>query len=315
LYRFVSFDGTRVAYHDQGVGPAVILLHGFGLDGLENVGHFDLSRPMLERTIALFREEMGFAPPMPEPPVEGRPGLIARLLERGTRVIVPDMRGFGASDKSHAKESYARSAMARDMAALVDRLDLEAVDVLGFSMGSVTAAKLLALDVPQVRSAVLAGVGDYILEGSAMELPENWPIPDHLPKPLTMKAHAEEGANVLERGEIVRGDLMSAQVIMARATGADPKTLAAVLRGAMAEQVPPEALRKVEAPVLILNSMADLANQTIGQLLEVLPNARSAVCKGDHGSTTFQPYFQRAVSNFFEKQWRERGARFGVPTA
>ena len=61
-------------------------------------------------------------------------------------------------------------------------------------MGSVTAAKLLALGFHQVKSAILAGVGDYILEGAAMELPKNWPIPDHLPKPLTMRAHAEEGA-------------------------------------------------------------------------------------------------------------------------
>ena len=89
------------------------------------------------------REEMDFAPPMPEPPTEGRPGLMARLLEAGARVIIPDLRGFGASGKLRTPQAYTDSAMARDVAALVDRLDLEAVDVLGFSMGSVTAAKLL----------------------------------------------------------------------------------------------------------------------------------------------------------------------------
>ena len=62
---FTSFGGIRIAYHDEGVGPAVILLHGFGLDGLGNFGHFDRSRPVLERTLSLFREEMGFAPPLP----------------------------------------------------------------------------------------------------------------------------------------------------------------------------------------------------------------------------------------------------------
>jgi pimeloyl-ACP methyl ester carboxylesterase len=228
-------------------------------------------------------------------------------------VIVPDMRGFGASDKPHATPAYADSAMARDIAALIDHLDLDAVDVLGFSMGAVTAAKLLALGLPQVKSAILAGVGDYILEGAVMELPENWPIPDYLPKPLTMRVHAEEGANVLDRNVIVPGNLMSSQVIMVRATGADPKVLAAVLRGAMAEQVPPEALRKVDTSVLMLNATADVANQAIGQLLEVLPNARSAVCEGDHQSTPFQPSFQQAVSGFFEEQWRARGVQLGGP--
>jgi pimeloyl-ACP methyl ester carboxylesterase len=310
---FTSFDGIRIAYHDEGAGPVVVLLHGFGLDGLGNFGHFNRSRPVLERTVSLFREEMGFAPPMPDPPLEGKAGLIARLLTAGARVIVPDMRGFGASDKLHTTSAYANSAMARDVAALIDRLDLDPVDVLGFSMGPVTAAKLLALGLHQVKSAVLAGVGDYILEGAAMELPENWPLPDHLPKPLTMRAHAEEGANVLDRGEIVRGDLMSAQVIMVRATGADPKALAAVLRGAMAEQVPPEALRKVEIPVLVLNGTADIANLAIGQLLAVLPNTRSTICEGDHGSTPFHPPFQQAVSDFFEEQWRARGVQAGGP--
>src|SRR6266540_6892976 len=115
---FTSFDGTRIAYHDEGEGPAVILLHGFGLDGLGNYGHFDRLRPILERTIALFQQEMGFSLPMPEPPAEGRPGLIARLREAGARVIVPDMRGFGASDKPHDTAAYSNSAMARDLIAL-----------------------------------------------------------------------------------------------------------------------------------------------------------------------------------------------------
>ena len=52
---FTSFDGTRIAYHDEGAGPVVVLLHEFGLDGLGNFGHFDRSRPVLERTLSLFQ--------------------------------------------------------------------------------------------------------------------------------------------------------------------------------------------------------------------------------------------------------------------
>src|SRR5919199_6561406 len=124
---FPSFDRARIAYHDEGTGPVVILLHGFGLDGLGNFGHFDRSRPILERTVSLFREEMGFAPPMPDPPLEGKAGLSARLLSAGARVIVPDMRGFGASDKPHTTSAYADSAMTRDVAALINHLGLDAV--------------------------------------------------------------------------------------------------------------------------------------------------------------------------------------------
>jgi hypothetical protein len=42
---FTSFDGLRIAYHDGGEGPAVILLHGFGVDGLGQFGEFERILP------------------------------------------------------------------------------------------------------------------------------------------------------------------------------------------------------------------------------------------------------------------------------
>lgn len=195
---FASFDGTKIAYSDEGKGPAVILLHGFGMSGLNNYGHFDRLLPKLQKTQATFRELLGAAPPLPSPPAEGRPGLAVRLREAGARVIVLDQRGFGASDKPQHVAAYADSAMARDVIALVRHLGLNAVDVLGYSMGSVTAARLLALGAPEVRSAVLAGVAQYILEGVLMDLPEKFPIPEGLARPFTMRAHAEAQAKSLE---------------------------------------------------------------------------------------------------------------------
>src|SRR5262249_32649051 len=35
---FTSFDGIRIAYHDEGEGPAVVLLHGGYVDGLGRFG-------------------------------------------------------------------------------------------------------------------------------------------------------------------------------------------------------------------------------------------------------------------------------------
>ena len=54
---FTSFDGTRIAYHDEGGGPAVLLLHGFGTDGLTQFGDFGRLRGQLETLRALFRGE------------------------------------------------------------------------------------------------------------------------------------------------------------------------------------------------------------------------------------------------------------------
>lgn len=223
------------------------------------------------------------------------------------------MRGFGASDKPHAPAAYARLALARDVVALADHLGLDAVDVLGFSLGAVTAAKLLALSAPQFKSAVLAGIAQYILDGEVMELPENFPMAD-APQPLTLRAHMEAQANFMEYDDTIPGPA-SPYLKLVRAMGNDPKALAAVLRGDSAEQVSPEALKKVRIPVLVLNGREDVANKAVGRLLEVLPNVRFAACDGDHHSTPWYPSFQQAVVDFFTEQWQTRGVRRRGPEA
>jgi pimeloyl-ACP methyl ester carboxylesterase len=232
---FRSFDGTRIAFHDEGQGPAVVLLHGGGLDGLDNYGPFDGLLAKLERARQLFQEKLGAAVPPPDVPADGRPGLIARLRQAGARVIVPDQRGFGASDQPHDPAAYAQSALARDVLALAEHLGLDAVDVLGFSMGAVAATQLLALDAPQVKSAILAGVGQYILEGETMDLPEGFPIPENLPRPFTLRAHAAAVADGLTRDATAEGP-PNAFVLALTAMGVDPKAMAAAaVRGTVGE--------------------------------------------------------------------------------
>jgi pimeloyl-ACP methyl ester carboxylesterase len=169
MHTFTSSDGTRIAYHDEGDGPAVILLHGFGVDGLGQFGEFERILPGLEKRQAMFRQAFGGAPPLPDPSPESRLGLARTLLAAGARAILPDMRGFGASAKPCERSAYEDSAHSRDVVALIDHLHLDVVDVIGYSMGCGTAARLMALHPPQVKSAILAGVGDYVLEDNVME--------------------------------------------------------------------------------------------------------------------------------------------------
>ena len=107
---FTSFDGIQIAYHDEGDGPPVILLHGGYVDGLGQFGEFDRILPILERRQEMFREVFGGALPLPDPPIEGRPGVVRALLAAGARTILQDMRGFGASDKPREKSAYENSA-------------------------------------------------------------------------------------------------------------------------------------------------------------------------------------------------------------
>ena len=304
---FTSFDGVHIAYHDLGQGPIVILLHGGFVDGLGQFGEFDRILPLAEKRQAMFREVFGGALPLPNPPVEGRPGLIHALLAAGARTLVPDMRGFGASGKPREQSAYENSAMARDVVALIEHLGLNAVDVVGFSMGAGTAARLLLLHPPEVKSAILAGVGDYLIEDTPIEFPKNWPVPDSVPRPITVRVWAEEGARILEKGEFVPGHLASAHLIGAKVTGADPKVLAAVVRGAIMDILPAEPFKTINVPVLILNGKADAANLKVAALLKAIPTARTSACEGDHHSAPYQPSFQQAVVHFFKEQWQQRG--------
>ena len=297
----------QIAYHDQGEGPAVILLHGGFGDGLGQFGEFDYILPILEKRQAMFRDVFGGALPLPNPPAEGRPGLIHALLAAGARAIVPDMRGFGASGKPREQSAYEDSAMARDVVALIAHLGLTALDVVGFSMGAGTAARLLLLHPPEVKSAILAGVGDYLIEDTPMEFPKSWPVPDSVPRPITVRVWAEEGARILEKGEFVPGHLASANLIAAKVTGADPKVLAAVIRGAIMDILPAEPFKTINVPVMILNGKADAANLKVDVLLKAIPTARTSVCEGDHSSAPYQPSFQQAVVRFLKEQWQQRG--------
>jgi len=137
-----------------------------------------------------------------------------------------------------------------------------------------------------------------------MDFPKNWPIPDSVPRPITGRVWAEQGAKILEEGEIVPGHLASAGLIAARVTAVDPKVLAAVIRGAVAPLWSAEPLRNIDVPVLILNGKSDAANQKVARLLAEIPNARFAACEGDHHSTPYEPTFHQRVVAFFQEQWR-----------
>jgi pimeloyl-ACP methyl ester carboxylesterase len=137
LARYASFDGTEIAYLDEGEGDLVVLLHGFGSQHRENW-------------------------------VET--GVVAGLRAAGHRVVAPDARGHGASARPHDPAAYAGNVMVGDARALLDHLGVterRSVDAVGYSMGSVVAARWVPED-ERVRSVVLGGVGVNIANGARL---------------------------------------------------------------------------------------------------------------------------------------------------
>lgn len=105
--RFATVAGLRVHYLDvSGGDPPILLLHGLSA----NASAFG--------------------------------GLIAAGLSPAFRVVAPDLRGRGRTDKPAA--GYAMSDHAADMLALLDHLGLERVTLGGHSFGAFLAIYLAA---------------------------------------------------------------------------------------------------------------------------------------------------------------------------
>jgi pimeloyl-ACP methyl ester carboxylesterase len=121
-------NGVTIHYSIQGKedGESVILLHGW-----------------LGRGEGLF--DMKFS---------------RSLLEDGYRLVVPDQRGHGKSDKPHDDGQYGVE-MVSDVVRLMDHLHIERAHVIGYSMGGFVVGKLLVEHPNRIKSAVIGANGGF----------------------------------------------------------------------------------------------------------------------------------------------------------
>ncbi len=138
-------DGFRLAYERSGGGPAVLLLHGWPGDRSD------------------YR-------------------LVAPLLSSAD-VVVPDLRGFGESDKHPADPAtaYNAAAQARSVIGLIDELALDRPVLAGYDIGSRIAQAVASTRPDLVRAMVVApplpGIGDRVRTAQAQR--EFWYQPFH----------------------------------------------------------------------------------------------------------------------------------------
>ena len=87
---------------------------------------------------------------------------LAAALEDRYRVVCPDVVGRGQSDWLGDPADYNNPQYVADMAALIARLDVDAVDWLGTSMGGLMGLMMAALPGTPIRRLVLNDVGPWI---------------------------------------------------------------------------------------------------------------------------------------------------------
>jgi len=111
-----AINGTQLYCERLGTGPPLLLIHGLGSSGDD---------------WAFQRDEFA----------------MVRTL------ILPDLRGSGRSAKPPGPYSIAQ--FAADLWALLDALEFECVDVLGFSLGGAIAIEMALMRPGRVRSLML----------------------------------------------------------------------------------------------------------------------------------------------------------------
>jgi pimeloyl-ACP methyl ester carboxylesterase len=123
MRRRVRGDGVELEVLDEGGGPAVLLVHGFP----------DSSH--------LWRHQ------------------VPALTGAGLRVVAPDLRGFGQSDRPERAEDYRLSRSVADLVAVLDDLGIERARVVGHDWGAGVAWVLAALHPDRVERLVAMSVG------------------------------------------------------------------------------------------------------------------------------------------------------------
>ena len=208
------------------------------------------------------------------------PGIAGALMASGRRVITMDARGHGRSDHPHDPEAYADGAMAKDVVCLMDHLGVERIDLVGYSMGSLTTLEVCSHD-PRPRSAVLGGVGGAMFR-----------------RTLDRKAIASALAGPDSPAASAPPPMARAFRRFAQRAGADLLALAAVQR---VRRGPSPDLAALRLPVLVIAGDGDRLAGPPGELALAIPGARAAVISGDHLTAVLDPDLPKLVAVFLDQ--------------
>jgi pimeloyl-ACP methyl ester carboxylesterase len=240
------YENVEIAFLDEGEGEPIVLVHGFASNAAVNWV---------------------------------QPGWFGALKGAGRRVIALDNRGHGASTKLYDPAAYHSALMAADVHALLDHLDLDRADVMGYSMGARITAFLALQNPERVRSAVFGGLGSHLVEGTgvpadvaaALEAPSLAAVSD--PRARMFRAFAEQ-------------------------TKSDLRALAACMRGSR-QTLTRAQIATIRVPVLVALGSKDVIGGSAPELAALLPAGQALEIPGrDHMTAVGDKVFKQGVSSF-----------------
>ena len=241
---------VEIAYLDEGEGDPIVLVHGFASSKNVNWVY---------------------------------PTWVSDLRKDGRRAIALDNRGHGESAKLYDPAQYSIPAMAGDVIALMDQLDIARADVMGYSLGARITAWLGLKQPARLRSAILGGIGIAMIDGGgpgenvakALEAPTLEDVTD--PVGRTFRAFADQ-------------------------TRSDRLALAACLRGSRGLMTREEAAA-IAVPALIAVGTADEVAGSAAALGKIIPGSEVlAIPNRDHMRAVGDKVYKTAVLDFLSRR-------------
>jgi pimeloyl-ACP methyl ester carboxylesterase len=208
------------------------------------------------------------------------PGVLDALLAAGHRVIAPDARGHGASEKPHDPDRYGEHRMARDLEVLVDVIEAPEIDLVGYSMGAIVSL-IYASGGERVRRLVVGGVGSGVIECGGVDRRA-------VPNESIIEALTAEDISALDAPA-------AAFRRLADGLGADRQALVAQASSIFRGDI---ALDHISAPTLVLAGDADPLAVRPEVLAEAIPVATLRIVSGDHMQAVADPSFTSSIVDF-----------------
>ncbi len=239
-HTFEASDGVQIAWRETGGGRPLVLIHGYFSEADTNWIKF---------------------------------GHAAALADAGYRVIMPDLRAHGLSDKPHDLALYPKDILADDQFALIAHLGLTGFDLGGYSLGGRTVARMLARGA-KPRRAIISGMG---LQG----LTSTDKRGDHF-------RHILDNLGTHQKGS----PAWMAEAFL-KTTGGDPIALRCILDTFV--DTSEEQLCCFDLPVAIICGEDDQDNGSAAALAEVLPQGKLFTVPGNHMSAVVKPELGQAM--------------------
>ena len=201
------------------------------------------------------------------------------LARAGRRVVALDNRGHGQSEKLYDPQDYHANIMATDVRNLLNHLNIQHADLMGYSMGARISAHFNLLFPDRVRATLLGGLGIHLVEGVGLPLG----IADAMEAPS-----AAQLTDPMQR--MFR--------LFAEQTGSDLRALAACIRGSRQTLTPAEAAQ-LKGPVHIAVGSQDEVAGDPHRLAALIPGAVAFSIEGrDHNLAVGDRTHKEAVLAF-----------------